>query len=82
MATCQGPEGPCADATPAPFLTSNPQGQGPGEESLYQQGGVTWLLYSPNAVYGRYLYRPLAVARVAVGPAGPYVSTFGGAVPG
>jgi hypothetical protein len=82
MATCQGPQGPCSDTARAPFLASNSQGRGPGEESLYQQDGVTWLLYSPNAVFGSYLYRPLAVARVSDGPHGPYLSTFGGAVPG
>ena len=82
MATCQGPDGPCSGSAPAAFLATNSQGQGPGEESLYQQGGATWLLYSPNAVGGHYLYRPLAVARVASGRNGPYLATFGGAIPG
>lgn len=79
---CAGIRGPCTDSRSTPLVASNSQGQGPGEESLYQQNGVTWLLYSPNAIFGQYLYRPLAVARVAIGPHGPYVAAFNGAVPG
>jgi hypothetical protein len=82
MMRCAGIQGPCQDTLPAAFVGSNGQGQGPGEESLFQQGGNTWLLYSPNAIFGDYVYRPLAVARVAVGPHGPYVAAFDGATPG
>ena len=82
MMTCDGIEGPCHDTRSAPLIASNSQGQGPGEESLFQQDGITWLLYSPNAIFGKYLFRPMAVARVAVGPSGPYVAQFDGAVPG
>ena len=79
---CAGIRGPCTDSRTTPLVASNSQGEGPGEESLFQQHGVTWLLYSPNAVFGRYLYRPLAVARVALGRHGPYIAAFNGAVPG
>jgi hypothetical protein len=79
---CASISGPCTDSRTTPLVTSNTQGLGPGEESLYQQDGVTWLLYSPNAVFGPYLYRPLAVARVALGRQGPYVAAFGDSVPG
>jgi arabinan endo-1,5-alpha-L-arabinosidase len=79
---CAGIQGPCTDTGTTPLVASNYQGLGPGEESLYQQAGVTWLLYSPNAVFGPYVYRPLAVARVALGRHGPYVAAFDGAVPG
>ncbi len=82
MMTCASIQGPCTDSRPAAFIGSNRQGRGPGEESLFQQSGNTWLLYSPNAIFGPNFYRPLAVARVAVGPHGPYVATFAGAVPG
>jgi hypothetical protein len=82
MMTCAGIQGPCRDTRTTPFLASNAQGRGPGEESLYQQNGDTWLLYSPNAIFGPYLYRPLAVARVAVGANGPYVASFDGVIPG
>ena len=82
MMTCASIQGPCTDNRTSAFLGSNHQGQGPGEESLFQEGGNTWLLYSPNAIFGQYFYRPLAVARVAVGPHGPYLARFDGAVPG
>jgi hypothetical protein len=79
VAVCQGPAGPCHEPYAGPMLGSSPLGLGPGEESLFVQGGVTWLLFSPS---GDALYRQLAVARVAFGPRGPYVSAFDGAVPG
>ena len=79
VAVCQGPAGPCHEPYAGPMLGSSPLGLGPGEESLFVQGGVTWLLFSPS---GEALYRQLAVARVAFGSRGPYVSAFGGAVPG
>jgi Glycosyl hydrolases family 43 len=79
---CASILGPCTDSRTTPLVASNTQGWGPGEESLYQQDGVTWLLYSPNAVFSPYLYRPLAVARVALGQQGPYVAAFGDSVPG
>ena len=79
---CAGPQGPCDDNLPTPLLSSNLQGPGPGEESLYQQNGKTWLLYSPNFTLGFYAYRPLAVARVAYEAQGPYIAQFGGALPG
>ena len=82
VATCAGPAGPCQDPALGPLLGSNVQGAGPGEESIFEQDGATWLLYSPNAIFGTNISRPLAVARVAVGTHGPYISTFDGLVPG
>jgi hypothetical protein len=82
MMRCAGIRGPCTDSRSTPFVTSNSQGVGPGEESLFQEHGDTWLLYSPNAAFGTYFFRPLAVARVAAGPHGPYLAAFAGAVPG
>jgi hypothetical protein len=82
MMKCAGIRGPCVDNRSTPFVSSNRQGTGPGEESLFQKHGVTWLLYSPNAAFGTNFFRPLAVARVAVGPHGPYLASFAGAVPG
>ncbi len=80
--TCDGPQGPCRDTRTTPFVSSNAQGLGPGEESLFTRDGTTWLLYSPNGVFGPDLYRPLAVVRVAFGPDGPYPAVFGGVQPG
>ena len=79
VAVCQGPAGPCQEPYGGPILGSSPLGLGPGEESLFVQGGVTWMLFSPS---GETFYRQLAVARIAFGPRGPYVSAFDGAVPG
>ncbi len=79
---CAGPAGPCQPYRTTPLLASNAQGPGPDEESLFTQHGDTWLLYSPNAIFGPYESRPLAVARIAFGPQGPEVVQFAGAVPG
>ena len=79
VAVCRGPAGPCEEPYAGPILGSSPLGLGPGEESLFSQGGVTWMLFSPS---GTALYRQLAVARIAFGPHGPYVSAFDGAIPG
>ena len=47
VARCRGPAGPCADTTPQPLLSSNVQGAGPGEESVFSDGSGVWMLYSP-----------------------------------
>jgi beta-xylosidase len=82
VATCAGPQGPCADTRTTPLVSTNTQGPGPGEESLFSDGGAEWMIYSPNAVFGPYTYRPVAVARIGFGPSGPYIGQFAGAVPG
>jgi hypothetical protein len=80
--TCQGPQGPCSDSMTAPLVASNSQGQGPSEESLFTRNGVTWLLYTPTAIYEQFQYPYTAVARVVFGPKGPYLAQFDGAMPG
>lgn len=80
--TCKGPLGPCTDARTTPFLTGNSQGRGPSEESLFTRNGVTWLMYTPTAIYHPFQYPYLAVARVAFGPQGPYLAQFDGEMPG
>jgi hypothetical protein len=79
VAPCKGPAGPCANTAVGPWLGPNAVSQGVGEESLFTQGGATWLLYSPHSVGQR-----LAVSRVAFGRQGPYVAAFARlpAVPG
>lgn len=79
---CAGISGPCADTRTLPILSTNSQGTGPGEEALFQQNGNYWMIYSPYAAYGGHYFRPMAVARVALGPAGPYIAAFAGATPG
>jgi beta-xylosidase len=78
VANCRGPAGPCEEPYVGPIVGSSPLGLGPGEESLFTQNGVTWLLFSPT---GTSLYRQMAVARIAFSPKGPYVAAFDGAVP-
>ncbi|HEX4220626.1 MAG TPA: glycoside hydrolase family 43 protein [Acidimicrobiales bacterium] len=79
--TCKGVQGPCTDTRTTPLLTGNAQGQGPSEESLFTRNGVTWLLYTPTAIYQPYQYPYMAVARVAFGPHGPYLAQFDGKTP-
>jgi hypothetical protein len=79
---CDGPAGPCQSPYSGPWLGSNLQGAGPGEVSLFQQGGNTWLLYSPHSIYVPFSAPALAVARVVFGPNGPYVASFNGETAG
>ncbi|MDA8365873.1 MAG: family 43 glycosylhydrolase [Actinomycetota bacterium] len=81
-ADCAGPRGPCIDSRTAPLISTNSQGPGPGEESTFTDGGALWMIYSPNAIFGTYIYRLVAVARIGFGASGPYIGQFAGAVPG
>ncbi len=77
VAECQGPAGPCHKYLDRPWLSSNAQGSGPGEASLFTGATGTWILYSPTAVHYRtYTARPVALARVGFGPFGPYLAAF------
>jgi len=78
VAECQSPLGPCTDSNPAPFLGSNWQGLGPGEESLYQAGGAVYLLYNPfrASAPGPVIDRPVMMARIGFTPTGPYLAAF------
>jgi hypothetical protein len=71
MAPCKGPAGPCRNTSNGPWLSSSPQNEAVGEESLYTQGATTWLMYSPRG-FGQ----TLSIARVAFGPTGPYIAAF------
>lgn len=73
VAECDGPTGPCAPATVGPWLSSNWQGAGPGEESLFFDGSRWWMLYAPFSVnYNEpWLPRPAMLARVVFGAHGP-----------
>ena len=67
VATCRGPEGPCADLTAQPILSSGPGMAGPGGESVFfDSSGRPWIAFHawvPGAVgypNSRALYlRPL-----------------------
>ena len=75
-ARCAGPLGPCADTSSAPWLGSNSQGQGPGEESVFANAAGLWLIYTPfsSTLPLPGPPRPVAMAHLGFGPAGPYVA--------
>lgn len=72
VARCRGPAGPCANPERGPWLGSVQGARPVGEESLFDEDGATWLLYSPQG-----LFQTLMVSMVAFGPRGPYVAAFG-----
>jgi len=83
LALCKGPDGPCTSPYRGPWLGSNVQGAGPGEETIYVQNGITWMLYTPHSIYYPGAYPGLAAARVAFTSKGmPYVASRQGMVPG
>ncbi len=46
VATCSGPLGPCADASPSPILSSGPGVAGPGGEAVFTDtSGAYWLAF-------------------------------------
>jgi beta-xylosidase len=74
VARCAGPTGPCKPSSHGPWLASNAQGSGPGEETLFYDGSRWWMLYSPYAVkYETPTPRPAALARLTFGEDGPAV---------
>jgi beta-xylosidase len=77
VAHCQGPFGPCTDSRTAPFLGSNFQGLGPGEESLYEDGSAVYLLYNPfrDTDPAPVIPRPVAMVRLGFTPLGPYLAS-------
>ncbi len=76
---CAGPLGPCNDPLPAPLITSNAQGAGPGEETYFVgPDGSDWLLYSPIHTGVHFeVDRPVEAARVGWSSSGPYVAAAG-----
>jgi hypothetical protein len=76
VAACQSPLGPCTDPDPAPFLGSNLQGSGPGEESIFQDGNTVSLLYNPFHANdpGPVIPRPVAMTRIGFTPKGPFLA--------
>jgi hypothetical protein len=77
VARCSGPLGPCSDTSAQPLLSSNAQGEGPGEESVFSDAQGIWLLYTPfrsNLPLTTGPPRPVAMARLGFGPLGPYLA--------
>jgi hypothetical protein len=76
VARCAGPAGPCSDTSPSPLLGSNAQGVGPGEESVFANDAGVWLAYTPfrSTLPLPGPPRPVALAHLGFGPAGPYLA--------
>ena len=76
VAACETPFGPCSDVSPKPFIGSNRQGLGPGEESVFEKGANVYLVYNPFRADdpGPVIPRPAVMARVGFTPAGPYLA--------
>jgi beta-xylosidase len=76
VAACRGPLGPCIDPDSAPFLASNAQGAGPGEQSVFRTGSSIYLLYNPfkSNSPGPIIARPVDMTRIGFGPKGPYLA--------
>lgn len=79
VARCNGPLGGCHDVSKHPFIASNAQGSGPGEETVYTASdGSTWILYSPWHTHDlRHPSRPVEAVRVGWRSRGPYVGEAG-----
>ncbi len=78
-ASCAGPMGGCRNAYGQPLISSNAQGSGPGEETVFTASdGSIWLLYNPwhqGEPYG--WFRPVEAARIGWDARGPYVAEAG-----
>jgi hypothetical protein len=77
VAQCATAFGPCSDPNPEPFLGSNRQGVGPGESSIFRNGGDVYLLYNPFKANdpGPVIPRPVAITRIGFTPKGPYLAS-------
>ncbi|HLG92571.1 MAG TPA: glycoside hydrolase family 43 protein [Acidimicrobiales bacterium] len=78
VARCASAAGPCTKPFDHPWLASNPEGSGPGEQSLFSDSEGTWIIYSPWSVVYPHTDtpRPVAMARVGFGPDGPYLASW------
>ncbi|MGD0313930.1 MAG: glycoside hydrolase family 43 protein [Acidimicrobiales bacterium] len=76
VAACRSPLGPCFDPDPGPFLGSNAQGAGPGEQSLFRTGSAIYLLYNPfkSNSPGPIIARPVDMTRIGFSSKGPYLA--------
>ncbi len=83
VASCAGPQGPCHDLSDQPLVSSNLQGIGPGEESVFIGTSGVWMLYGPwrSLSPAATPPRPVAIVRIGFGPLGPYIGTTLTSVP-
>ncbi len=78
-AMCAGPLGGCRNVSTRPLVSSNAQGSGPGEETVFVgQDHSTWLLYSPWHEDEPWRWgRPVEACRIGWDARGPYVAEAG-----
>jgi hypothetical protein len=76
---CNGPLAGCHEVTAGPIISSNAQGPGPGEETVFvAPDGTTWLLYSPyHSAIAFEPVRPVEAARIGWNASGPFVAQAG-----
>lgn len=78
-ARCDGPMGPCHAYGTRPLVSTNRQGAGPGEETIFVAPDRSyWLLYNPwHPITPFMLLRPTEAVRIGWNRAGPYVAEAG-----
>ncbi len=79
VALCAGPVGPCSPVSTHPLLSSNEQGAGPGEQSVFEDSSGIWMLYNPWASNDPRPTpnRPVVEVRLGFTAAGPYIASSG-----
>ena len=79
VAKCAGPLGGCHDTSSSPLISSNAQGSGPGEETVFvATDGSVWLLYNPwHAGAPFAVLRPVEAVHIGWNSLGPYVAEAG-----
>lgn len=79
VALCDGPLGGCHATSSQPLISTNAQGDGPGEETVFVGPDHSyWLLYNPwHTGLPFELYRPAEGVRIGWTAAGPYVAEAG-----
>jgi beta-xylosidase len=76
-APCDGPAGPCHISAVVSLVTTNLQGNGPGEQAVFTDAaGQPWIAYNPSGFSRPRDRRPLALVRLGFDHEGdPYVIT-------
>lgn len=77
FARCKGPTGPCFDhSMSGPWVGSNGNGSGPGEQSLFEDhAGRWWMVYAPwFEGFEGHSDRPVAITGIGFHTTGPYLA--------
>lgn len=79
VARCTSPLGVCHTVGTGPLVSTNAQGDGPGEETVFVAPDKSyWLIYNPwHTGEGLNLFRPSEGVRIGWTKAGPYVAEPG-----